>query len=365
MYSALRVPLADPKADFEEFRRVLLGEKEAQRVHFAELFADREIVACVLKDYLGEEAVPSPAEGFDAYWRQQIRFWLRMGYDYIRVAGGLDIPEVKGKATDDTAVLSRGRRGWIDEGTGVIASWEDFEGYPWPKVEDIDFSSYEFVSRNLPAGMKMMVCPSSGVFEISSEYLLGFEGMSILLHEDPELVEAVFNRVGEIILGFYRNVVTLNGVAGFFQGDDLGFKTSTFLSPEHLRKLVLPWHKRYAALAHEHGQMYWLHCCGNLTGIIEDLIDDVRIDALHSFQDEVMPVAEFSARHGDRVAALGGVDVDKLCRMSEEELREHVRGILAKCMPRRYALGTGNSVANYVPVRNYLVMLDEGARWVP
>lgn len=29
----------------------------------------------------------------------------------------------------------------------------------------------------------------------------------------------------------------------------------------------------------------------------------------------------------------------------------------------RYALGSGNSVANYVPVQNYLAMLDEGYHW--
>jgi uroporphyrinogen decarboxylase len=32
-------------------------------------------------------------------------------------------------------------------------------------------------------------------------------------------------------------------------------------------------------------------------------------------------------------------------------------------MPTRYALGSGNSVTNYVPVENYLIMLDEGVRY--
>ena len=27
-----------------------------------------------------------------------------------------------------------------------------------------------------------------------------------------------------------------------------------------------------------------------------------------------------------------------------------------------YALGTGNSVTNYIPVRNYIAMLDEGMK---
>ena len=68
------------------------------------------------------------------------------------------------------------------------------------------------------------------------------------------------------------------------------------------------------------------------------------------------------ALYGKWIALLGGADVDILCRLTEDDLRAHVREILCACMPGGgYALGTGNSMANYVPVRNYLAMLDEGA----
>lgn len=96
---------------------------------------------------------------------------------------------------------------------------------------------------------------------------------------------------------------------------------------------------------------------------MDDLVDDVRIDAFHSFQDVIMPVAEFSEKYGHKVAALGGVDMDKLARMNESELREYVRDILSGCMPGRFALGSGNTVANYLPPENYLAMLDEGLLW--
>ena len=55
--------------------------------------------------------------------------------------------------------------------------------------------------------------------------------------------------------------------------------------------------------------------------------------------------------------------MDKLGRMNESELRNYVRGILDECMPGRYALGSGNSIANYIPVENYFAMLDEGLNW--
>lgn len=68
-----------------------------------------------------------------------------------------------------------------------------------------------------------------------------------------------------------------------------------------------------------------------------------------------MPVTSFKETYGDRVAALGGVDMDKLCRLSEDELRKYCRSVLDKCMPGgRYAYGSGNTIANYVPLKNLL-----------
>jgi uroporphyrinogen decarboxylase len=93
------------------------------------------------------------------------------------------------------------------------------------------------------------------------------------------------------------------------------------------------------------------------------LIDEVKIDAKHSYEDAILPVTEAKARYGDRLAILGGVDVDKLARWPESKLRPYVRDVLIRCSPGGgYALGSGNSVTNYIPVSNYLAMLDEGSR---
>jgi len=352
----------EKKPDFTAFREVLKGKKEAEKVHYVELLFDNEIKRYITEKYFNKKWLEYSDEDIEEWVKQEINFWYRLGYDYARIAGGLDF-EGKSRVVDDTAVLSRGQRGWVEEGKGLISTWEEFEKYPWPDVKKVNYRMYEIASKNLPEGMKMMVCPSSGVFEISSEALLGFENMSYLIYEDFALVEAVFNKVGELIFNFYKNVVDIENVEGFFQGDDLGFKTATFLSPPHLRKLVIPWHKKFSELAHEKGKMYWLHCCGNVLELMDDFIDYVEIDAFHSFQDEIIPVGEFKKLYGEKIAVLGGVDVDKLCIPDKDELRRYVRDILDKCMPERYALGSGNSIANYIPPENFLIMLDEGYRY--
>ena len=148
-----------------------------------------------------------------------------------------------------------------------------------------------------------------------------------------------------------------------FQGDDMGFKTGTLLAPDMLRQYCLPWQKKFAAMAHEKGRPYFLHSCGNLAAIMEDLIEDVRIDGKHSYENAIMPVQEFQKKWGSRIAVLGGLDINILTRETPAGVRSAVGKLMDDCGPRgRYAVGSGNSVPSYIPVENYLAMVEEADR---
>jgi len=126
----------------------------------------------------------------------------------------------------------------------------------------------------------------------------------------------------------------------------------------------LPGHKLMAKMSHAAGRPELLHCCGKIADIMPDLIDDVRIDARHSFEYVIEPVTEAKRRYGQWIALLGGINVDFMCRASIPAIRERVRRTLEVCLlVGGYCLGTGNSVANYIPVENYLAMLDAGRQF--
>lgn len=365
--------LDHPTPDFAEFQRVLKGEQAPRRVHLADLLLDEEILKAIVERHLDQPWAPwagsqrwiPPSYGQMApYFRQLVTIFYRLGYDYVPLTRlWRNHPEVRRRRTGDTADLSRGERLWVDEKQGLIASWQEFEEFPWDEVV-ADASGIRIAAGCLPPGMKITVMAS--LFEHVMENLLGYEGLFFMLHDEPRLVDEVFARWGQKVYDFYASVVGMEQVGAIFHGDDLGFKTSTLLSRCDLQRLLFPWLKRYAALAHANGKMFWMHSCGDIYsgGVIEDLIEDVRVDALHSFEDVIMPVTTFKARYGKRMAALGGVDMDKLSRLDEAALRVYLRDILNRCMPGgRFALGAGNSVANYIPLANYAVMLDESRRW--
>lgn len=357
--------LENPSPDFDELIRVLKGEKEPTHVPLVELRHHEDIIKLIVEDYMGEtwaEVWDDP----DHYYRLRVMMYYRLGYDYVASAKGgwSNLPQPKRRMADDTAEISRGKqREWVEEGIGIIENWEDFESIPWDRVE-AQTSHYEHMARYLPDGMKIIA--RTRYFADIFEKLLGIEGMAYMLYDDPELAETVFEVWGQKVLKHFEEIMAIDSIGAVFHGDDMGHKTGTLIAPNDLKRLVLPWLKKFAAVAHANGKPFFLHSDGNLfrSDLMDVLIDDVKIDGFHSFQDIILPVTEFKARYGQRVAALGGVDIDKLVRSKEADLRAYIRNILEVCMPGgRFGLGCGNIVANYIPIQNYFILLEEARNW--
>jgi len=362
--SSLRVPLQHPQPDRERFIRILAGEEVAERPPMVEYIVDPAVMRPILEGLIGREwVVPRPGdrESHASYWDSFIEFWYRMGYDFVRLEIALPF-SAHTLVAEDPAPGVHQQRAWHDQHHGAIAGWDDFETYPWPSLEAMDFFPLEYINAHLPDGMGLISCHAGGIFEHLSA-ILSYEGLCLALMDQPDLVRAVADRIGSLMEGYYRHLLELDNLIAVFPGDDMGFRTATLISPEDLKTYTLPWHKRFRDMAHEKGLPYFLHSCGNLEAIMEYLIAEVGIDGKHSFEDAIVPVPEMQRRYGDRIAILGGVDVNVLTRATPDDLRAYVRGILDECGPRgRYAVGSGNSIPSYIPVENYLTMLDEALR---
>jgi len=181
----------------------------------------------------------------------------------------------------------------------------------------------------------------------------------MMLHDDPDLLQDIFNAVGERILRYYELAVNYDIVGGVMSNDDWGFNTQTFLSVEDMRKYVYPWHKKIVETAHKAGKPVVLHSCGYFGDVMDDVIDVLKYNGKHSYEDIIMPVEEAYEQWGSRIAILGGIDVDFMIRSTPTEIQKRCRAMLERVGDRGgYALGTGNSVPEYIPQENYFAMID-------
>jgi uroporphyrinogen decarboxylase len=350
--------------DVEEFLSVVKRDKRPERVHFVELFLDDEVKEAIFTRF----ALSKDLEKSDSFYelRKEIRVHEFLGYDVFRLPviqkDFFRMSYIDARDTTDIEGQHRGTREWTEEHGGPIQSWKDFESYPWPEVKDIDLRPLEWLEKNLPENM--------GCYDLTAHilemitFLLGYETFCYKMVDEPDLVDALSEKIGQFYVDYTRTLCDFSCVPLAWGSDDMGFRTGTLASPAFLRAKVLPWHKQCAEAAHEKDKPYLLHNCGNIEAIMDDLIDEVGIDARHSFEDAITPVTEAFSKYGARIALLGGIDVDFLCRAGEREIRERVRETLDACMAGTgYCLGTGNTVANYIPLDNFLIMLDEGRKY--
>lgn len=354
------LPVRHPAPDSEAFVKILTGKDGGGRVPLVEYIVDDLVLEPIIGGLLGRQWAESAGgrESEKAYLDNFIEFWFRLGYDCVRFERGLPFPEKQLRALE--AEPAGGKiRSWAEEHHGSIRSWRDFENYPWPKIEDMDFFPFEYINGHLPEGMGFLSCHAGGIFEHLS-WIMSYEGLCFALIENPELVQAVADRIGRLMTDFYGHILDLDRLTAVFGGDDMGFRSSTLISPADLRRYCLPWHKRFAAMAHERDLPYFIHSCGNITAVMEDLIEDVRIDGKHSFEDAILPAPQFQSRYGNRIAVLGGVDVNILSSGTPGDVRRRTRELVETCgRSGRYAVGSGNSIPSYVAPENYLAMVDE------
>ena len=294
-----------------------------------------------------------------------VEFWHRAGYDYIKLQPGVDFNPEKIGGDANVRISGDGTvvRKWAAEGMGVIRSLDDLERYVFPRREDISYERFDAVRALLPEGMG--VCGQYGdIFTMTWE-MMGFENFSMAVFEDPGLVAELNNRVGGIVLGMFERMAAHPAVDILWYSDDIAYASGLMVSPTLLRKYFFPWLKKVGDLARAAGKPLIYHTDGVLWDVMEDIIA-CGVDALHPIEPKAMAIDEVKARYGDRLCLIGHVDVDLLSRGTEDQVRARVRQNIHEAgYNGGYCAGSGNSIPEYVSYANYMAMLDEVRRSDP
>jgi len=279
--------------------------------------------------------------------RITISAFKNAGYDYATMAAS-NFRFVKGDVhSDKTKSLNEG---------SLIYDLESFEKYTWVEPENFE-CFYPKIENELPDGMKFITIGPCGVLE-NVIAITGYDNLCYMLADDVDLVKEIFDHVGSRLLKYYTLAMQYDCVGAAFVNDDWGFNTQTMLSPSDMRKFVVPWHRKIVRVIHDAGKLSVMHSCGKLNEVMDDIIDDIGIDGKHSYEDKIEPVEDAYERLHTRLAIMGGIDMDFVCRSTPEAIYARSLAMLERAATRGgYALGSGNSIPYYVPDENYFAMI--------
>lgn len=285
--------------------------------------------------------------------KDDIAFWHKAGYDYIKIQPQADF-QIPGHILDESQIQERS---WAPEGRGQVGSWREFDAFDFTRPEDIDYSRFEQVTGLLPDGLGV-IGQYGDIFTMVWE-LMGFEGFSYALFEDPRLVEALFDKIGSAVLPMYEYFAQNDSIDAMWYSDDIAYQTGLMIGPQDLNKYLFPWLRKIGDLARESGKPFIYHSDGVLWDVMEDLIG-CGVTALHPIEPKAMDIVEVKQRYGDRLCLIGNLDVGDILSMGTPEMvRQKVEETIRQVgQTGGYCVGSGNSIPDYVKFENYTAMLD-------
>lgn len=236
-------------------------------------------------------------------------------------------PPVDGMGWTEWGVLNTG-----DYGTAHAYPFSssttvaDIERFPWPPLSQYDFESARRAASNL-----------GGKYAVRGPYwrplfcrvceMFGMEEAMVKMSLEPAVFEAALEHVFQWAMDYCRTLLDACGddMPIFCLGDDFATQRGLMISPEDWRRFLKPRFARLFALGKERGKHVWFHSCGDITGILPDLID-IGVDVWETVQLHTLPMspAELKREYGRHLTFFGAVNTQRLPFASPREVQEDV-----------------------------------------
>ena len=244
-----------------------------------------------------------------------------------------------------------------------LESIEDIENYRhWPDPDQIDYDKYiekmeQFQDYAVFGGMW-------SPFLEQASMLVGMENLMMLMYDDPELVEALLDKIVNFYLECNKRMFEKAGnlMQIYFMGDDYGTQNSLLYSPDMFRRFIKPRLKKLYDLAKSYGYVVQQHCCGSVVKIIPDLIE-IGLDGLHPIQVSAagMELKEIKRQFGKQLYFAGSMDaMHLLIDGTDEEVEERIKDTMSLFDNGGFIFGPSQGFLPEIPTERIIKMYELG-----
>jgi len=240
---------------------------------------------------------------------------------------------------------------------------EDLDFFKWPEPADyIDVEQCRRIVEEAPSDKVVLGMLWSCHFQDTCASF-GMETALMNMISMPEVYQAVDEKIVEFYLKankiFYE--ATRGKLHAVLIGNDMGTQRGLMLSPEMIRKFIIPGCKKLVDQAHSYGLKVIYHSCGSIDAVIPDLIA-AGVDAIHPIQALAagMQPDNLKAKFGGQVSFCGGVDTQELLvHGSPEDVKNKVHE-LREFFPTGLIISPSHeAIMPDVPPANIKALFDE------
>lgn len=244
---------------------------------------------------------------------------------------------------------------------GVFSTFEDYENFP---TLDPDRPLRELLFKaakkyETDCKKDIYIAPAiSGMMEATWEGF-GLETFSKLLM-DRKQIKKIFDDRGAFSVEMVKRIIEWGETGMVMVLDDYGYKKSLIMNPKNYRTYVLPWLERICITAHKGGLKVFLHSCGDIYEIFEDIIK-CGVDAIHPIEpttsDPNFDIFKLHEKYGDEITFIGNVSPQDLAERQPQDIKEYTKKLIKELGPGGgYIFSSGHSINPAVKLENFLVM---------
>jgi len=197
--------------------------------------------------------------------------------------------------------------------------------------------------------------------------LRGFETFAKDLYANPDLVEAVLEKILELKMAYWGALLprVSKQVLVVREDDDYGMQSGLVISPDTFRRYMKPrWERLFDVIRKKATSRVYIlfHSCGAVRPLIPDLID-LGVDVLNPVQVSAagMDTAALKAEFGDDLTFWGGgVDTQRvLPHGTADEVREEVRRRILDLAPGGgFVFSAVHNIQADVPAENIIAIWE-------
>ena len=147
---------------------------------------------------------------------------------------------------------------------------------------------------------------------------------------------------------------------GIWVYEDLGYKNGTFCSPKTCEEILFPYYKELVDYFHSHGLPVVLHSCGNIEGILDQIVA-TGFDALNPMEVKAgCDVVRFAQKYANKLTFIGGMDVRILESGDRKEIKDEILRLTKelKGLGASYVFASDHSISTNVRYDDYRYALD-------
>lgn len=188
--------------------------------------------------------------------------------------------------------------------------------------------------------------------------LRGMENLFIDFTENTPFVHDLLRSICDFNIKIMRNLASFR-IDGIYFGDDWGSQKAMLMSPEMWRQFIKPYLKEMYSQAHNQGYDVFIHSCGHITPILDDLIE-IGLNVFNPFQPEVMDLHSLMKRYSRRLAFYGSLSIQKTLPFgTAEEVQVEVQDRIS--LARAYGgliISPSHDMPPDVPVENIIALIS-------